>query len=205
MSDFFKKLNVLVRASLNDVLSDARQPLASHRLGNDVEHEIGALRQRINEALDYEDSLMQRVQQLQSEVNRLDEQVDKTVEQGADETARRLLVDLERNQQRLAMAESDLKAHRLVTQELITRVNELDAAVADARRAQGPAAEAPDAPLEQASRVVSDVLREMRDKIAEMRDMADLSVPDAAVDEPPIDEDKLEDDLAQRRNRLSKK
>jgi hypothetical protein len=34
------------------------------------------------------------------------------------------------------MAEADLREHQLVTQELIQRVNTLEAAVADARRAQ---------------------------------------------------------------------
>src|SRR5215213_8718878 len=136
MSDLFKKLNILVKSSLNDLIGDPgstrRRPLTPAHLGKDIDREIAALRQRINEALDYEDGLKQRVQQLQDEVTRLDQQADGAVASGNDDNARYLVEQMQRAQQRLTMAEADLRDHRLVTQELITRVNTLDAAVADA-------------------------------------------------------------------------
>lgn len=209
MSDFIKKLNVLVRASLNDVLQEVSQPRPAGWPGDKVEREVGTLRQRINEALDYEDELVKRVQQLQAETQRLDQEVDEAVSGGRDDAARPLVADLNRAQQRLAMAESDLRQHRLVTQELITRVNELDAAVADARRAQeneeagGSEQPAPDDTLERAGRAITAVLQEMRDKIAEMSETLDTAQPPDVADS--VDEAKIDDDLEQRRNRLSKK
>jgi phage shock protein A len=208
MSDFIKKLNVLVRASLNDALQEVSQPRSIGWPSQKVDQEVSTLRQRINEALDYEDELVQRVQQLQAEAQRLDQEADDLVEQGRDDHARALVSDLNRAQQRLAMAESDLRQHRVVTQELITRVNELEAAVADMRRSQSqeeaesPEPESEDT-LERAGQVISEVLKDMRDKIAEMSETVGSTLPADVND--AVDEAKIEDDLEARRNRLSKK
>jgi phage shock protein A len=212
MADFFKKLNVLVKASVNELLGDERaiggprrKPLTPDRLGKDIDREIASLRQRINEALDYEDELQARVQTLRAEVSKWDEQADNAVARGDDEMARYDVGQMQRAQQHLAMAEADLRDHQAVTQELILRVNELDAAVADARRAksQPDESQASAESLERsAGDVLSDVLREMREKINEMGDLI------KAKDEPQagdVDEQNVDDDLAQRRDRLSKK
>jgi phage shock protein A len=225
MDDFFRKVNVLVRAGLNDLLGDegaGRQPagaLRPDKLGKDVDREIAALRERINQALDYEDKLQARLGALQAEAARWNEQIDTFIQQGRDDSARHAAGQFQFTQQRLAMAESDLREHQLVTQELILRVNELDAAVADARQreaaASGPDA-APAAPGEaaaqSASRLVSDVLRDMREKMAELGEMVSAqgapsdqaAAPDAASANT-VDSQSVDDDLAQRRDRLSKK
>jgi len=216
MADFFKKLNVLVKASVNDLLGEDRaiggarqKPLTPDKLGKDVDREIVSLRQRINEALDYEDELQARVQKLQAEVAKFDEQADSAVARGDDEMARYDIEQMQRAQQRLAMAEADLRDHQAVTQELILRVNELDAAVADARRAKSSAEDVPAEPAERVSggEVVSNVLREMREKINEMGDL--IKAKDE-VQQPPTpaadaDDQNVDDDLAQRRDRLSKR
>jgi hypothetical protein len=113
-------------------------------------------------------------------------------------------------QKRLAMAESDLHEHRVVTQELISRVNMLEAAVADARRAQderaGESEESPGGSLETAGQVLSDVLREAREKIGTMSSLISTPQQSTPVSEPleTAPTQSVEDDLARRRERLSK-
>lgn len=217
MADFFKKLNVLVKASVNDLLGDERaiggarrKPLTPDKLGKDVDREIESLRQRINEALDYEDQLQTRVQTLQAEVAKWDEQADSAVARNDSDMARYDIEQMRRAQQHLAMAEADLRDHQTVTQELILRVNELDAAVADARRAQSPQEETP-VSAETADRstgeVLSDVLREMREKINEMGDLirAKDEVQQSSSQTDNVDDQTVNDDLDERRDRLSKK
>ncbi len=222
MSDFFKKLNVLVKASLHDLLGDdererQRPPLRFDQLGKGIDAEIANLRQRINDALNYEDELTARVQTLTGEVSDWDAKADAAVESGQEEQGRYAISQMQLTQQRLQMAEADLRDHQRVTQELILRVNELEAAVADARRAQ----EAEATPVETTAedlaesrtvnRMAADVLRDMREKVSEMGDLirATDEVQSAAAppdaDAPNPDDTQVEDDLSRRRNRLSKK
>jgi phage shock protein A len=209
MSDFFKKLNVLVKASLRDVIGDEpTSPSASltpDRLGKDVDREIESLRQRINEALDFEDELQQRAISLQNQITELDQQADDALAQGEDDTARRKIEDMQRAQQRLAMTEADLRDHQTVTQELILRVNQLEAAVADARRSKTEAApeQAPAEAEHSPGQMVSDVLRDMREKINQMNDL--LQSKDEVQTQEPVNNGAVDDDLSARRDRLSKK
>ena len=206
MNDFFKKLNVLVKAGLHDLIdTNAERPkLTARHLGQNLDREVTTLRDRINEALAYEDELEARVQAIQSEVDQLDQQADANVQSGQEDQARQAIAAMQRAQQRLAMAEADLEDHRLVTQELILRVNELEAAVADAKHAQP---ETPsDEPLAQAGQALADVLREMQAKIATLRETLEpSSVADEAAPAQPKDTNVVDDDLARRLDRLSKK
>ncbi|MBC6934935.1 MAG: hypothetical protein DWB42_03760 [Chloroflexi bacterium] len=223
MNDLFKKLNVLVRASVNEVLGEdhaiggaRRRPLSPEKLGKNIDREIASLRTRINEALAYEDELQRRAQTLQNEVAQWDRQADDAVAAGNEPQARRAIEQMQLAQQRLAMAEADLREHQLVTQELIQRVNQLDAAVADARRAQEaeqPEPSPPQAAVEEAQypRVpsLSEVLREAQDKIAHMGDIIsakeEVQTPPPSVQAAEVaDEQRVEDDLTARRQRLSK-
>jgi phage shock protein A len=213
MNDLFKKLNTLVKASLNDVLGDdrpagERRRLAPERLGKDIDREVAMLRQKINDALQFEDELVGRVNTLQAEVARWDEQADQAVASGDEAGARYAIDQMNRAQQRQSMAESDLREHRLVTQELISRVNTLDAAVADARRSQPE--DQPDARESSESaqpvNLLSDVLRDAREKISQMGDLVSAK---EALNNPPApeaqpDQQAVEDDLEARRQRLSK-
>ncbi len=208
MNDFFKKLNVLVKASLNELVDPEGAPrLALGRREPDVEQQLHMLQQRVDDALKYEDDLVARVSTLQAEVERWDRQADEAVAQGQGDTARRAAEQLQRGQQRLAMAESDLHEHRLVTQELISRVNQLKAVVDQVKREQPASPTQPEDTLERAGKAVNDVLQEMRDKIAEMSEKLGpvTPPPDTSQPEPPADNQSIEDDLARRRERLSKK
>jgi phage shock protein A len=201
MNDFFRKLNVLVKSSLNELLDsegEARRPrISPDRLSGEVK----MLRQRVSDALTYEDELAARVDSLQADVERIDQQADEAVAQGQEDLARRHVEELQRVQNRLAMAESDLREHRLVTQELIARVNQLEAVVDEAQRRE-PSETASVEPLERAGQVMADVLREMRDRIHEAIGPME---PVSQVESPPADNQAVDDDLARRRERLSKK
>ena len=213
MSDLFKKLNVLVKAGISDLLGEEntagrtrRRSLRPEQLGKDIDREISSLRQRINEALDYEDELLAKVRSLSDEVARWDVQADEAVAAGNDAAARDAIDRMQSAQRRLAMAESDLHEHRLVTQEFIERVNMLEAAVADARRAQAEKqpeeAQSVQTTIQTAGQALSDVLRDAREKIAGMGDQISTQ---QELDAPrQQDNQSVEDDLARRRERLSK-
>lgn len=205
MSDLFKKLNVLVKASLNDLTGSSnrpRQPDVTPKLGAEYDRDVRALRQRINEAIGYEDQLKARVQQLEAEVSQWDATADDAVAEGNDDAARHAVAQMQRARQRLTIAANDLREHQLVTQELVTRVNTLEAALADARRAQGEAAAR--GPAGHAG--LNDVLSEARERMAALSDLlaAKDEVAQTSATPPPTTDQQIEDDLAKRRQRLSK-
>jgi phage shock protein A len=210
MADLFKKLNVLIKAGLNDILPEPPDPRRTDqpvRLGKDIDREVGALRQRVNEAIQYEEKLQAQARVLRDEVARWDQQADEAVARGNDAVARHAIDQMKRAEQRLTMAEADLREHQLVTEDLMRRVNGLEAVVADARRqqAQHPT---PDAAPVQA---IADVLRSAREKIAEMGDLLaardevnSQTTPPAVQAADAAASAAVDDDLARRRQRLSK-
>jgi hypothetical protein len=137
MNDLLKKLNTLAKAKLNDLTPN----LPSFERTPNLDRQVNDLRQRINEALDHEDQLQRNAQALRDEVGRLDTLADEAVANGRDADARYLLDQLKRAEQRLTIAESELRAHQRSAEELIQRVNMLEATLADAK------AEAQNAPL----------------------------------------------------------
>ncbi len=204
MSDLFKKLNVLVKASLNDLASgqaSERRADSAPKLGADYDRDVRTLRNRINEAITYEDQLKARVRQLEAEVGRWDSAADEAVARQDEVQARYAIEQVQRARQRLGIAANDLREHQLVTQELVTRVNTLEAALADARRAQGASAQpAPE------SGGLADVLKEARERMTALSDLlsARQEVAQTTAAPPTPDARTIDDDLAQRRQRLSK-
>lgn len=138
MSDLLKKLNTLVRANLSDVTPN----LPRFERSPNLDRQVSELRDRINSALEHEDQLQATANTLRAEVERLDQQADAAVAQGQDAQARHILEQMKRAQQRLDIAESDLAMHQRVAQELIQRVNLLEATVADSKAAQNTPAPA---------------------------------------------------------------
>ena len=204
MSDLLRKLNVLVRAGLNDLLDTERSATPASQpdilSSQSVDREVRVLRRRVNDALEYEDKLQARVESLRAEVESLDQQADEALSQDMEEIARRALRDLQVARQRLEVAEADLQDHRSVTEDLMLRVNELDAAAADLRHAQANPASEGDV-MQQASQAMGEVLQQMRERIAHFSAMEES----AAEVNPPVDETAVDDDLARRVERLSKK
>ncbi|MEO0563443.1 MAG: hypothetical protein AAF125_15140, partial [Chloroflexota bacterium] len=143
MNDLLKKLNTLIQAGINDVMDEAQKAVSeplksipSVRLGKDIDREVDQLRRKVNEALEYEDELVARLQALEAEVTELDTDADAALVDNNEAQARYLVERMNRAQQRYNMTEADLQAHRLATQDLMRRVNELDAAISDARHAE---------------------------------------------------------------------
>jgi phage shock protein A len=195
MDSLFKKLNVLIKSGIHDIVGDdpSRRTASPPRLGKDIDREIAALRQRVNDAAAYEDELKTRIRTLEDEVARLDMQADEAVEAQREEQARYLIEQMQRAQQRLTMARADLREHQLVAQELLQRVNTLEAYVAEARRQQQSTPEPPSGGL-------ADMLRSAREKIA-----GEAQLPQAEAHRETIDESVIEDDLERRRQRLSRR
>lgn len=198
MSDIFQKLNVLLRAGMRDLVGEDPLKLATIRdmlqpgqLGKDFEREVAALRQKINEAIDYEDMLTARVHEFQAEIDHLGQQADRAVALGEEDRARTLLVQRERVTQRLTMAESDLREHRFVTQELIQRVNQLEAVVAEIPESQ----EASEQTAEADENNLAAILRQAREQLVRESPRESGEAPEKKG---------AETDLEQRRRRLSK-
>jgi phage shock protein A len=220
MNDLLKKLNVLVKAGINDVLGEVRsgelprKALSSFQLGSDIDREVNMLRGRINDALAYEDELIARVAALQAEVQDWDVKADAAVAESREADGRYAIDQMHRAQQRTTIAEADLRDHQQVTQELISRVNMLESAVADARRAEAETQAENQQPqpeqTDTASRgqALSDVLRDVRERINHMGDLIaakDEINQTAAPESPVVETQVVDDDLEARRQRLSKK
>ena len=181
MNDLFKKLNVLVNSRLRDVTgaSGAEQTPRSPRLSRSIDREITALRDRINEAVSYEEEIKTRIQRYADEADRWDREADAAVARDDDAAARYAIEHMQRAQQRLTIAEADLRNHQRSTEDLIQRVNELDAVVADARREHPEAVE--NSPLPD----LANVLREAREKITSLGEMVAQRADVSASTEAP--------------------
>lgn len=215
MNDLIKKLNVLVKASLNDRISGgdtAKLP----RLGKKLDDDIQSLRQRVNEAVEYEDEIQARIRQFEDEAARWDRQVDEALTKGDDAAARYAVEQMKRAEQRAILAQSDLREHQQATQELIQRVNTLEAVVADASRAQTESAQTThvqsentqteDEPPQKTAQIpdLGNVLRDARDKISALGETTSIAREDRLADSQE-NAATVDNDLEQRRQRLSKR
>jgi phage shock protein A len=223
MTNLLNKLNVLVRSSLNSFLEDVSgqgSPPAGRvpveRLGPDIDQEITALRKRIDQALADEDTMQKRFDKLQQQIDAYDRQADAALQSG-DETGARYLVQQMQHQQQLASTvQSDLEQHRQSTSDLIQRVNTLDALVTDARRAQqqeqpteatpsAPAADSQTQPDRSPGAVLSNLLREARERVEKVTTSPDEPAQPVPVNiKGKVNDTQVDDDLAKRRARLSK-
>jgi phage shock protein A len=205
MNDLLNKLNVLVKSTLSDALTgdSRRNKLANPNTDKpsaiqEGKQQIGQLRQRIKETLAFEDELQKQIQSLQSEVANWDEQADAAVKAGDDVKAHYAVEQMQRVQQQLTMVQSDFAAHERVTQELIYHVNTLEAAVDTATQKQAEESSAGGT-----DEKVSGVLREMRDKVLELRDQI-AARSEVTPETTETQSEPVEDDLTKRRQRLSK-
>lgn len=198
MDDLFKKLNTLIRANLGEV-PNIHLPRLQRSV--DLDKQVEDLRKKVNEALEYEDTLQATVHNLRAEAEKLDAEADAAIQRGMDDQARRLLDQLKRTEQRLAMAESDLREHQRAVEDLIKRVNQLDATVADNKataQQQPPAPRQESAPAQPAEpgRVQIHVERdddETNDhSLILKRPAAPKPEAPTAGDIPPESESKLE-------------
>ncbi len=137
MPSLFDKINTLVNAQINDLLDkNPRSPLARIKLNADdaeknPRRSAQSLRQRLDEALDYEDELQAKINALLRETADLDHQVDLVLRTGDEFGARRLQNQLNFKQQQLTIAESELRDHRLLTQHLMQEMTAVEMALGD--------------------------------------------------------------------------
>jgi phage shock protein A len=119
-------------------------------LSKEAQQEIVTLRQEIDEALNYEDRLQEQVDALHQDASDLDAQVNQALQANDDATAKQLLAALRRAEQKIEMLNAGLEKHRKHTSILMDEVNMLEGMVADARAQQNqpPAAAAPESPPE---------------------------------------------------------
>ena len=134
MSNLFDKIATLVNAQVNDLLGkNPTSPLARIRLNAEEAEKhprrsAQALRQRLDEAVAYEDELQAKIDDLMRQALGLDAQVDASVQQGDQFGARRLQGQLNMKQQQLSIAESELRDHRAVTRHLMQEMLTLESA-----------------------------------------------------------------------------
>ncbi|MCY3834085.1 MAG: hypothetical protein OXG85_13815 [Chloroflexi bacterium] len=135
MSDLFEKITTLVNAQLNDLLGrNPRSPLARFKLNAEQAEKnprgsARDLRQRLEEAIDYEDELQARIDERMREVVELDKLVDEMLRSGDEFSAQRLQNQLNMKQQQLTIAESELRDHRLLTRHLMQELSALETAL----------------------------------------------------------------------------
>jgi phage shock protein A len=187
------KLNTLIRSRVQGAINDLNprrrdQPL---KLGKHIDRDVAALRQQINQALDEEDQMTAEIGALQRQAADWDQQADRALTRGDEAAARHAVRQMQLVQQRQTMLEADLAQHRYSTSELISRVNELEARVAEARQTPKDDVKPEDASEESLSARLSRTRQEA------------VPQPPGAKPEAVVDEQAVEDDLARRRARLS--
>lgn len=196
MSSLINKLNVLVKSNLHGVMGDDSPDTARRKkllpLGKDIDREIAALRQQVEQALNDEDRMTAESEVLQRQVADWDQQADQALERGDEATARHAIRQVQLQQQHLTMLIADLAQHRIATSELIQRVNQLEALVAEARR------QPPETPAVEENEDESLSVR-----LRKARQQAGEQVESPASQPSNVDENVVEDDLARRRARLS--
>lgn len=144
MSDIFEKISTLINAQFNDLLGrNPRSPLARIRLNAeeaDKNPRLSArsLRQRLEEAIEYEDELQATIEERMRAVVELDKLVDEMLRSGDEYSAQRLQGQLNMNQQHLSIAESELRDHRLMTGHLLQELGTLEMAL-DSQERRKPA------------------------------------------------------------------
>jgi len=206
MDDLLKKLTILVKTTVADAVDDLSRigTFSSGDARQAASNQLPVLRKRIEEALAFEDELQKQIDDLQSEVNRLDQLADDALQSGQDDTARRYIDQLQRVQQRLNMMDADLREHRLVTQELISTVNALDESISGASSHEQ---ESQSAPAAKPALPVLEALQDVRNRMTQIGERLN-PLQEKVADERPVDQPAatpdVEDDLAKRRKRLSK-
>ncbi len=215
MTSFFDKLNLLLRSSVNNLLDDIAP--TREESPRSKKRTVESLRERINQAVAYEEDLQKQINAQEDEILSLNEQADRAVEQGRDALARHLIAKVQRRQQHLEMLRVDLDTHQRIAQDLILEVNRLDAALASMQAPQATPAKSGKADFveaeEQATESDNRYQKMMEDAQARMTILGEkLQVRRQRVDQSLTDDTDLqadspavEDELEVRRNRLMKK
>lgn len=143
MPSFFEKLNMLVQSHINDIIhpltdeadeGTRRQVLSRRDIRLGLDGDLRILKKRVDDALAHEAKLQARVDKLYAEIAQWDAKADDYLRQNSEAQARYALTQLRRAQADLEIAEQTLREHHIVTQELVTKVTQLEAILEDARQ-----------------------------------------------------------------------
>ncbi len=190
MSELFRKLNVLLKSSL---LGEGQASRPSARLGKDMDREVEQLHGRVQDAVQHEERIKGQLRELEDEIQKWDQAADDALRANTQDEARGALEKLRAAKRRYARLEEDLHQHEVLTQELIQSVNLLQGVVQEAR--QSDASNTPE-------RSMAEVLKQAREKISALGDMV---APKAETEAPVEQQQNIDDDLEQRRQRLSRR
>lgn len=209
MSSLLDKINTLLRSRVESFLEEdlrlggsreRRSLLSAERLGGDIDREIAALRERIEQAISYEENRQAEIDALHQEAADWDLKADNALLNNDEVTARNALARMKRAEQKATLLEADLIQHRRNTADFIERVNVLEGLVAEARSQEHPIP--PAAPAQTLDSVLHTTRIEV--EVLEGEEQAssqESPPPPTTADQPPT---AHTDDLDARRARLAR-
>ncbi|MGJ3238512.1 MAG: PspA/IM30 family protein [Anaerolineae bacterium] len=233
---FFSKLSTLVQAHINNVVDpidektskSRKKALSRQDIRGGLQKDVQLLRQRIDEALDYETQLQAKSDKLYGEIAEWDDKANQAVEDGRESDARFALGRMQQAQRDLEMIEADLQEHRTITQELISQVNMLDSTIqaAEGEAEQNePASTASggqvrvedigaqivqqlDNTRQNLSNLISEYTAKVSDENPTMPEVNEPTAPPPTTrsrsTRHPVDRNKVDDEYSARLSRLSK-
>lgn len=214
MSDLFKKLNTLLKSTAHDVLGASKRELPNPTpSGRKLEREVVEMRKQVNNAIEFEDQLQAQAQRIQNRIQELDEQSDHAIVRGDDIMARQYIAEMQKQQKQLTFVEADLREHRIVTHELIQRVNTLEAVVSEVKRRNAEVEGAGNQGLAESLSQIQEKLnqsvlqtKERLQRYHQTNEPLDSSQSMSSSElEQEIRSVEVENDLEKRRQRLSKR
>jgi hypothetical protein len=193
MAKLTDKFNVLIRSSVRGVFGSGsdRPP----KLGKDAARQAEALRAEVNGALDDEDRISAEIAGLERQAAEWDQRADQALSQGDDAGARHAIRQMQGAQQQASFRRAELDQHRRYTADLISRVNTLEARLAQVQSQNQPST-VPDNRLKES---IAGRLQRIQQSL-ESSERQPASSDDASAQ---MNEQTVEDDLARRRSRLS--
>lgn len=229
---FFKKLNTLVQGHINNVIDpidektskSRRKALSRQDIRGGLQKDVKLLRQRIDDALNYETELQAKADKLYRAISEWDDKANQAVSDGRENDARFALGQMQQAQRELEMIEADLQEHRTITQELISQVNMLDSTIQEVEgetATETPSSEQPKVEeigaqivqqLDNTRQNLSNLISEYTSKVtgddAPLREdestQDDIPIQRSRIVKHPVDKNKVDDEYSARLSRLSK-
>lgn len=215
MSGLFDKLNVLLRSSVNRFLDDVASSVPRPNAPRDDSATVESLRDRINRAVEYEQTLTRQIDGLIAEIDGLNGQADRAIDGGQEAMARHLIAKIKQREQYLDMLRADLAMHQRIAEDLILQVNQLDAAVASQQYTEQEATTEQDETVQEAAQAATNrfqrVLDEAQgriDSLGEKLRVRQSATTESLADdipETPADSAAVDDELEARRDRLTRR
>lgn len=230
---FFKKLNTLVQGHINNVIDpideksskSRRKALSRQDIRGGLQKDVKLLRQRIDDALNYETELQAKADNLYGAISEWDDKANQAVNDERENDARYALGQMQQSQRELEMIEADLQEHRTITQELISQVNMLDSTIQEVEgEATTDTSSSSQANVEEIGAQIvqqldntrqnlSNLISEYTSKVmgdddAPLREEEDtqdnIPIQRSRTVKHPVDKNKVQDEYSARISRLSK-